>query len=166
MLLLRHGKSAWDTDAVTDFERPLAKRGHRNVTRMGIWLKQHNLVPDLVLSSPARRAADTASLVTTELGCNPPILEEALYLADCTVLLTILAGCSRTPACLMLVGHNPGLEDLLVYLCEAVPLPSDNKRLPTATVAHMQMPAHWAHLQAGSACLLSLTRPRSLPSIS
>lgn len=143
----------------------MAKRGYRNATRMGTWLRQHNLVPDLVLSSSAQRAADTARLVTEELGCAPPKPERALYLADYTALLAILAGYSRTPTRLMLVGHNPGLEDLLVYLCGTVPLPPDNKRLPTAAVAHLQMPACWDQLQAGSAHLLSLTRPRSLPTL-
>lgn len=143
----------------------MAKRGYRNATRMGTWLKQSNLVPDLVLSSSAQRAADTARLVTEELGCTPPKLDRALYLADCAALLAILSGYSRAPTRLMLVGHNPGLEDLLVYLCKAVPMPPGNKRLPTATIAHLQMPAHWDQLQAGSARLLSLTRPRSLPAL-
>ena len=160
---MRHGKSDWEAGAATDYDRPLARRGRANAARMGAWLRQQGIIPDLTLSSPARRAADTAALAVDAIGCEPARLERSIYLAGHDTLLAVLAGHVHSPSRVMLVGHNPGLEELLVYLCASVPLPPDGKRLPTAATARLQMPQHWDELQPGSAHLLSLTRVRELP---
>jgi phosphohistidine phosphatase len=90
--------------------------------------------------------------------------EPALYEAGLDALLAVLAGCPPQPRRVMLVGHNPGLEELLVYLAdEPVPLPADGKLLPTATLARLALPDDWRGLHAGSARLLSITRPGEMP---
>ena len=68
LIIMRHAKSAWDTDAATDFERPLAKRGQRDAPRMGAWLQEQGIVPDFVVSSPAKRARQTVLKVCKPLG--------------------------------------------------------------------------------------------------
>ncbi len=164
LLVLRHAKSAWDTDAATDFERPLAKRGKKDAPRMGQWLREYELVPDHVVCSPAERARQTAVAVCKQLGLDKKTIhwDEHIYLGTTEALLQVLGDCPPAAGRVMIVGHNPGLEDLVEYLCGAVDAPVDGKLLPTATVAHLEMPDAWDTLAGGSARLMSITRPRSL----
>ncbi len=164
LLVLRHAKSAWDTDAETDFERPLAKRGKKDAPRMGKWLRDHELVPDHVVCSPAERAKQTAVAVCKPLGLDKKTIhwDEHIYLGTTEALLEVLGDCPPAADRVMIVGHNPGLEDMVEYLCGVVDVPADGKLLPTATVAHLEMPDAWDTLAGGSARLMSITRPRSL----
>ncbi len=164
LLVLRHAKSAWDTDAATDFERPLAKRGKKDAPRMGKWLREHELVPDHVVSSPATRARQTAMAVCKPLGLDKKAIrwDERIYMGGTGGLLAVLGDCPPKARLVMMVGHNPGLEDLVEYLCGAVDVPADGKLLPTATVAHLAMPDSWDRLPERSGQLLSVVRPRSL----
>jgi phosphohistidine phosphatase len=165
LLLLRHAKSAWDTQAAIDFVRPLNKRGEKDARHMGHWLRQQALIPDYVASSPAERARQTALKVCKELSLAKDRLQwdPRIYEATPEQLLDVLADCPETARTVLLVGHNPGLELLLRYLCSSVPVPADGKLLPTATVAHLQLPADWHRLDPGVAHLLAITRPTSLP---
>ncbi|MEA3276430.1 MAG: histidine phosphatase family protein [Pseudomonadota bacterium] len=165
LLIQRHAKSAWDTDAVWDFDRPLAKRGKRDAPRVGRWLRKQGLTPDLVVSSPALRAVQTAVKICDELGIAESSIrwEDRVYAATEGTLLKVLADVSERPRCVMLVGHNPGLEQLAHYLCGESPAPlEDAKVLPTAAVARLQMPDIWRDLQPGVAQLVSITRPREI----
>ncbi len=164
LLVLRHAKSAWDTDAASDFHRPLAKRGKKDGPRMGKWLAEQALIPDHVVSSPAKRARQTAVAVCKPLGIAKQAIrqDERIYMGVTGGLLHVLADCPPDAETVMIVGHNPGLEDLVEYLCGAVDVPADGKMLPTATVAHLEMPDRWDALAGGSARLRSITRPRSL----
>jgi phosphohistidine phosphatase len=164
LLLLRHAKSAWDTEAATDFARPLNKRGERDAPRVGRWLRQQGLIPDYVVSSPAERAKQTALRVCKELDLGEERLhwDPRIYEAPPGELLRVLADCPETARTVLLVGHNPGLELLLRYLCESTPTPADGKLLPTATVAQLAMPADWRQLDPHCARLLTITRPGSL----
>jgi phosphohistidine phosphatase len=165
LLLLRHAKSAWDTEAATDFARPLNKRGERDAPRLGRWLRQQGLIPDYVISSPAERAKQTAIKVCQELDLEEERLrwDPRLYEAPPEELLRVLADCPETARTVLLVGHNPGLELLLRYLCESAPTPADGKLLPTATLAQLIMPDDWRQLAPYCARLLAITRPASLP---
>lgn len=167
LLILRHAKSTWDTQAATDFVRPLNKRGEKDAPRMGRWLRQQGLIPDYVVSSPAERARQTALKACKGLGIPADRLQWDLRIYDATPeqLLAVLADCPEIARTVLLVGHNPGLELLLRYLCRSVPVPADGKLLPTATVAQLEMPADWQQPDPGAARLVSITRPASLPQV-
>ena len=165
LLLLRHGKSDWDSGA-DDFDRPLKDRGKRGAQRIGVWLAQQNLTPDLVVASPAERALVTAQKTCKAMGNGDEGIQRdnRIYAAEIDDLLAVLGDCPQAAARVMLVGHNPGLEELLVWLAnEVVPVPEDGKLLPTATLARLQMPADWCALVAGCAQLDSITRAGTLP---
>ncbi|MFW5723654.1 MAG: SixA phosphatase family protein [Halochromatium sp.] len=165
LLLLRHAKSDWDTDAPSDLERPLAKRGRRDAPRIGEWLYREGLVPDLVLSSPAERARKTALKVCKGLDYDKRAIrwEAAIYEANLEHLLQVLAAYTQAPASVLLVGHNPGLESLLRYLTDGdLDEPKDGKLLPTAALARLEMPDDWRALEPGCALLLTLLRPKAL----
>jgi phosphohistidine phosphatase len=164
LLLLRHGKSDWEA-GTDDFRRPLKTRGVRGAQRLGTWLARENLIPDLTLSSTAKRAMTTAELAIhcMGMGAQRILPNKDLYLADLQQLLKTLGQCPPTAQRVMLVGHNPGLEDLLLYLAADFVTPADGNILPTATMARLQMPEDWNNLEKGCAQLLDLVRPASLP---
>jgi phosphohistidine phosphatase len=166
LLILRHAKSDWSTGASSDFERPLAKRGKKDAPRVGKWLYQEGLVPDLVISSPAERARQTAVTVCKSLDYKKKKIQwdDKVYAAGVKELLAVLAHrCPRDQETVLLVGHNPGLEDLVLYLAgDEVDEPADGKLLPTAAVARLEMPDDWSALEAGCAHLVAVTRPRAL----
>ncbi len=164
LFILRHGKSDWDA-GTDDFHRPLKNRGKHGAQRIGLWLAQQNLFPDLVISSTAERAMATAQKCCKALGIPAKLIQrdKRIYLASTVELLTVLADCNPNANRVMLVGHNPGLEELLLYLTnERVNIPEDGKLLPTATVAQLQMPDDWSSLQKGQAKLLQIVRATSL----
>ncbi len=165
LLLLRHGKSDWST-GLDDFHRPLKDRGKRAAQRVGVWLAQQKTIPDLIITSPAERALVTAQKVCKAMGYSDAgiVQDERIYAAGLDELLAVLADCPQDTSRVMLVGHNPGLEDLLVWLAnEDIPLSDDGKLMPTATLARLQMQADWRTLIAGCARLVSLTHPATLP---
>lgn len=164
-MLLRHAKSDWDSAAGGDFARPLAKRGRVTAKRMGAWMRQHDIAPDYLISSPAVRARETVSRLCDALRIDAAQVryEDRLYLADVDALLSILRGCPQEAESVMLVGHNPGLEDLLTYLCgEDVPSAAAGKLLPTAALARITLPDDWRSLQRNSGRIIAVTRPKEL----
>lgn len=165
LLILRHAKSAWDAAVANDFDRPLSKRGKHDAPRIGGWLRRQGLVPDLVVSSPAKRARKTTTKVCQELGIPKQEIrwDARIYEATTDTLLAVLSECRADAQTVMLVGHNPGLEDLLAYLCGAdLSLPADGKLLPTAALARLRVVPDWKHLQANCATLVSMVRPGAL----
>ncbi|MDH3526350.1 MAG: histidine phosphatase family protein [Gammaproteobacteria bacterium] len=165
LLLLRHAKSDWSSSATDDFSRPLSRRGKHDSPRMGQWLQSHGLLPDYVVSSPAKRAHQTIKRVARELGIDSADIhwDERLYLASLSDLLAVIADCPLSTRSILLVGHNPGLESLLRHLAAAsVSEPADGKLMPTAALAVLETRADWQHLQRGSAQLRELVRPRHL----
>ena len=132
LLLLRHAKSSWEDASLPDFERPLNKRGLRAAPRIGQFMSERGLRPDLVLSSPAQRARETATLALEAGGIETPLrYETRIYEADVPTLLEIIRGIEETHREVMLVGHNPGLEELLSFLT------GENRRMRTATLARI-----------------------------
>ncbi|MFA7592365.1 MAG: histidine phosphatase family protein [Thiohalobacteraceae bacterium] len=163
LLILRHAKSDW-TSGGDDFDRPLNTRGHRDAPRIGTWLAARGLIPDRVLSSPARRARQTVEAVCTTLKipAERVVWDERLYLAPLPRLLDLLADTPAETQRLLLVGHNPGLEDLLIHLArDPRPAGTDDKHLPTAGLAHLRL-SSWRPLQGGAAELVQRIRPRDL----
>jgi phosphohistidine phosphatase len=165
LLILRHAKSNWDSDAKSDFARPLAKRGKKDAPRVGAWLYREGLVPDLVVSSPAERARQTAVAVCKGLDYKRKevVWDEAVYEATLADLLGVLARLPGDAKTVLLVGHNPGLEHLLGHLVgDDLDLPGDGNLLPTAALARLDMPDDWSDLTPGCAQLVNLTRPKAL----
>ncbi len=163
LLLLRHGKSDW-TQFTRDFQRPLKRRGIRGAQAIGKWLLQHQLIPDYLISSPAVRALHTAELVSQAVGLDQGIItqEPDIYEASVRDLLAVLSGIPSHTQCVMLVGHNPGLEDLILHLA-VNRIPAADKLMPTAALASFNMPDDWTELSPGCAELISIIRPGSLP---
>ena len=129
LLLFRHGKSDWNT-GVDDFCRPLKDRGKRGAQRIGVWLAQRRIVPDHIVTSPAQRALVSAQKACKAMGNGDKGMQrdKRIYAAGIDELLEVLGDCPDSAGRVMLVGHNPGLEELLVWLAsEAVPVPEDGK---------------------------------------
>jgi len=161
--LLRHGKA--DRNVITDdFDRPLKKRGKRAAQRVGAWMKQQNLVPELVISSPALRAITTAKIVCAALDVPEQEIQQdkRLYAEGYERLKTVLAASPVKAEKVLLVSHNPELEDLLIYLVGAANVPDVEKLLPTAALARLMIPDDWTSLDRGCARLISITQAKSL----
>jgi phosphohistidine phosphatase len=161
--LLRHGKSDRNS-LIDDFDRPLKKRGKRSARRVGNWMKLQGLIPDIVISSPALRALATAKIVCAAIGVQEQNIQQdrRLYAEGFQRLLTVLAANSANADIILLVGHNPELEDLLIYLVGAANVPDSNKLLPTAALARLIIPNDLAALDHGCAELLPITYAKSL----
>jgi phosphohistidine phosphatase len=165
LLLLRHGKSDWSA-GTDDMHRPLTQRGKRAARRIGVWLAQQEMLPDCILTSPAQRALATARKACKAMGKNKECirLDDRVYEAGVNELLAALGECPDTASRVMLVGHNPGLEALLVWLAsDHVAVPEDGKLLPTAALARLAVSADWRSLSRGSARLEFIIRPSALP---
>ncbi|MGB5208331.1 MAG: histidine phosphatase family protein [Azonexus sp.] len=165
LLILRHGKSDWTT-GLEDFHRPLVGRGRKGARKMGTWIRHLDLVPDVVLSSPAARAKATTEAACKAMGLSLDrvLWDERLYEAPGTQVLSVLAAAPKKAKRVLLVGHNPGLEELIHLLVGEPPdIPEDGKLLPTAALARLEVAGNWH--DAGSCCahLLSVTRPGKIP---
>jgi len=164
LLLLRHGKSSWKDPSLEDYDRPLKKRGVAASKKMGRYVVRNDLRPQIIMSSTAVRAEQTATLFCNELGVTRRHIYwlRELYHAHVHTLLEILGNCA-VEARVLLIGHNPGMEELLAYL-SADPLPrtDDGKVMPTAALARLGMPENWQGLSHGSARLIEVVRPREL----
>ena len=134
LLVVRHGKSKWNEEGVADHDRSLAKRGRIESRRLGEELAQRDLVPDVILSSTAKRARSTAKQILKGSGHDeePDLLPE-LYSGGPVEVLMALRGLPDAAQVAMIVGHNPLLEDLVSILTNEV------VALPTATVACLDL---------------------------
>ena len=114
LFLIRHAKSSWKDNSLSDFERPLNKRGRRDAPFMGKLLAQQGVQPDLVISSPATRTSTTAKFFCNEINYpfNEVLLEPKLYLADSDQIIDVLQSVEDRFNILMLFGHNPGITEL------------------------------------------------------
>jgi phosphohistidine phosphatase len=114
LLLVRHAKSSWNEPGLSDRERPLNDRGERDAPKMGERLAKEGVKPDVILSSPAVRAFETARRLGESLGFRRKDIrvDDRLYLADEDDLLEVIREMDDGTKRLMLVGHNPGLADL------------------------------------------------------
>jgi phosphohistidine phosphatase len=161
--LLRHAKSNRKID-VSDMERPLKKRGKRDAKNMGVWLKHQHLIPEAILSSPATRAIETVKIIYDELQVAGLVIQEdsRLYATKIEELKMVLASCPETTQRVLLVGHNPELEELLIHLVGEKALPDKDKLLPTSALVRLTVNCSWADLHADCAQLLTITYAKSL----
>ena len=167
LLLLRHAKSSWDDPALADFDRPLAPRGRKDAQRMGRETAGRGWLPQRVLVSPAARTRETWEIVSAEWSRLPELsFRETLYEAAAGQLLV---EAKRTPeriGTLLMLGHNPGLEDFARGLARdaskfgALKLLSE--KFPTAALARFEFDGKWEELRPGAARLTDCLRPKDL----
>ena len=159
LLILRHAKSSWDNLDLSDYDRPLNKRGKRDAPRMGDLLRQQDLVPDLIISSTAKRAKKTAKLFAKAVGYKEKIsLENVFYHARPETYIIVLKEISQDYERIMVIGHNPGLEALVAVLTGSMEL------MPTAAIAHVLLPIdQWNQLTGEvEGQLQNLWRPKEI----
>jgi phosphohistidine phosphatase len=129
LLLLRHAKSSWSQPGASDHERPLNRRGQEAAPRIGAYLARHTLIPESVLCSTARRARETWELVAAEAPALPPAsFTERIYDATPRVLLDVFRHAEPDAKSLLVVGHNPGLQEVATQLIASGDL-EDRERL-------------------------------------
>ncbi|MEP3224990.1 MAG: histidine phosphatase family protein [Parasphingorhabdus sp.] len=168
LTLLRHAKSSWDDPVNRDFDRPLNDKGKRAATIMGKFIKRHGLQFDQILASPAVRVIETLEQVESACGSSlEPQWDRKIYLASSVTLMDVIRNAHADAQHILMVGHNPGLEDLIFDL-----VPDDGSsntraaveaKYPTAALAELQLGIeNWVDIQDGCAVLDRFTRPRDL----
>jgi phosphohistidine phosphatase len=165
LTLLRHAKSGWDTPVARDFDRPLNARGRKAARAMGREMRRLGLGFDLVLASPAVRVTETLTEVAQGYGAAVDTrFDETNYLASVDTLLALVRAVDDSDARLLLVGHNPGMEQLALLLSGAGSLRDEiAAKYPTAALAEIGFDAvHWRDIAPGKGMLARFIRPREL----
>jgi len=166
--LFRHAKSDWSDARARDFDRPLNARGRKGARLMGEYVRDHDYRFERVIASPAVRVAETIEEATKAFGRSFPVeWDRRIYLASSATLLDLVRGIEGDPASVLMVGHNPGLEDLIFDLVPddgSSPLRDEVEiKFPTATFAVLEIPVDkWADVVERSAKLTTMVRPRDL----
>lgn len=167
LTLLRHAKSSWDDTVTRDFDRPLNARGRRAAVVVGTWMKREGLTFDHIVASPAVRVIETLEGVSEGYG-QPiaPDWDKRIYLASSATLLDLVREFPAGREHALMVGHNPGLEDLVLNLVAETgksPLRGEvEAKYPTAAVAVLHWGGGWADVREGGATLDRFVRPRDL----
>ena len=165
LLLLRHAKSAWPP-GTADVDRPLSRRGHDAAILMGGHLRDEGLQPDLALVSPARRTQETWDLVRPAIGDVPVRRDGRIYEAPVGRLLAVLQEVGPETRTLLMIGHNPGCEDLAGFLIgegDQDALLRLGRKYPTAGLAVIDFPQdHWAQVGRKAGRLERFATPKSL----
>lgn len=159
LLILRHAKSSWDDPDMPDHERPLTERGRKDAKRVGQFLEEHGLVPDLIISSTAKRARTTAKRVAKGCGYGAEIeVDGRLYLAHPSQFTAVLREVAEH-ATVLVVGHNPGLEEFVRQLT------GQPETMPTAALAEVSLTIDsWQSLSSATeAKLVRVWRPKESP---
>ncbi|ACU05275.1 SixA phosphatase family protein [Pedobacter heparinus] len=160
LLLVRHGKSEWGNAHLADFDRPLNPRGHRNAPEMAARLLQKDLVPHLIVSSPALRAITTAKhFAQAWKKSAEQIKEEAsIYEANVKTLLKVINRFNNRYDYIAIFGHNPGFTDLANYLSD-----TDIYNIPTCGTVLIEFPFdEWELVSHHTGRLLQFDYPKSL----
>ena len=162
LYVLRHAKSSWKSGA-PDHERPLAGRGRRAANTICRYVREHGLEPELVLCSTARRARETLERIEPGLGSPGVRFEQSLYEATSGALLDRLRVVPDDVGSVMLIGHNPGLQQLALDLARpAAQVQELEAKYPTAALATLALRAPWRRIEPGTAELVGFARPREL----
>jgi phosphohistidine phosphatase len=163
--LLRHAKSSWKEAELADHARPLSPRGLRAAEQLCRFLAGSDIRPDVVLCSTAVRAHDTPERVLPALGAPRVLAEPALYHAAADSLLELVRALPDDAGEAMLVGHNPGLEGLVVLLAAPGAVLEAMAKFPTGALATLESAGRsWRELEPGSMTLTGLVLPRALGS--
>jgi phosphohistidine phosphatase len=162
--LLRHAKSSWDDESLSDHERPLSPRGIRDAKRIAKHLGTLGAPPEVVLCSSAVRTRQTLDLVKPSLGDASIDVEDGLYGASADALLERIHGIPESAGSVLVIGHNPGLEDLVLLLAAPGQLRAEViAKFPTGALATLALGSQtWNDVRQGSADLVGYVTPRSL----
>jgi phosphohistidine phosphatase len=165
-VVLRHAKSEWPV-GVPDHQRPLAARGRRDAPVAGAWLRDAGHLPTLVVCSTARRARQTWTLAAAELGEAPEVrYDDEVYDADLTDLLGVVRAVPDAVTTALIVGHNPGFQELVLWLAADGADGTDDAldraavKFPTSALAVLEFTGPWAKLGPGAAALAHFVIPR------
>ena len=163
LYIMRHAKSDWSSSRTSDFERPINKRGKKSAKLIGQWMNENSFIPEKIISSPATRAKETIELVIeqiTKFNNEDLIFQDDLYLAGFTQLIEIINTYQNDAQSLMLIGHNPGIENLVNYLCSQ----SDNPEtsVTTANLFIFEYADNHFNPAADSCKLIEAIKPREL----
>jgi phosphohistidine phosphatase len=160
--VLRHAKSRWD-QAVTDHERGLAPRGNEALVKLSAYLADEQVRPDLVLTSTARRALETVEGVQAALGDPEVRALHELYGASAVDIVELVRATDPTRRAVLVVGHNPGLHDLVLRLARrGRRLDDATEKFPTAALASLTFAGEWRGLDTQTGTLDRFVRPRDL----
>jgi len=167
LLLLRHAKSGWDDPSLADFDRPLAMRGREAAPRIGEEMARRGWLPDLAIVSPAMRTRQTWALVAASLPRQPDVTyERAIYEAQLSNILDAVRAVPERVSTLLVVGHNPGLEELAAALAAPESDPDALARMrakfPTAALARLTFEGLWLSLDRHGAILREFIAPADL----
>lgn len=170
LLLLRHAKSDWSGN-LGDHDRPLAPRGRKAAPRLGAFMRKKGYVPAAVLCSTAERTKETLELLLPALRADPAVrYEQALYLAEWPALLAALQSAAVADTPLLMIAHNPGVEQLAIALT-VQPQDADERarheklerKFPTAALAVLDFEeSHWGAVKLGTGRLTDFVRPRDI----
>ena len=168
LYLARHAKSSWKSNLANDFDRPLSKRGENDAKRVGAEIQTLDWRPEKMISSPAIRAKQTCKTYCDALSfpIDSVVWNADIYNAFNITLLHLLAAQSEDTRSVMLIGHNPAMEDLLLHLCGYSTVQTcqqaDGKILTTANIAKLELDTSWENLVMEDARLSRLLRPKEL----
>ncbi len=158
LYLLRHAKSSWKDPTLADFERPLNNRGRRAAERIGKLLRKENIIPDLILCSSAVRARETTNIVCQTAKPHVELrYDERIYEAGPLRLLEVLSTVEEDRNAVLIVGHNPGLEELLNILT------GSHEHMPTAALAKIELQcSKWSEVATSKGSLALFIKPKVL----
>ncbi|MGD8779994.1 MAG: histidine phosphatase family protein [Ignavibacteria bacterium] len=158
LYLTRHAKSSWKDQSLDDFDRPLNKRGKRDAPFMGQLLKKKNILPDVLISSPAVRAYTTARTIASEIGYPPEniLADKNIYEASSSELLDIINSIEDENQSAMMFGHNPGFTTLCHYLTG-----KDILNIPTCGIVKIEFEKNkWSEIEIGTGNLIWFEYPK------
>jgi phosphohistidine phosphatase len=156
--IIRHAKSSWDNPSLSDFDRPLNPRGLKTAPMMGTYLSQKGINPDIILSSPALRAAETAHLLKNAASWQAEIsFDERIYEASPQTLHHIVKELDGKIPSVLIIGHNPGIESFIRLLTNRV------EAMPTCSFAHIVCRENlWSDVRPGDCDLVEIIRPKEI----
>ena len=162
LFLVRHAKSSWDDPSLDDIDRPLNNRGKKNAPEMGIRLRKQGIIPDRLITSPAKRALTTAKKIADEIGYPKKkiIVDDRLYHGSSSSMISIIREMKNSSASLMLFGHNPGFTDFANQLCGI-----NIYNIPTAGIVAIDFSTDdWAEIDYNTGELVFFDYPKKLSS--
>jgi len=164
--LARHAKSAWDSGAPSDFDRPLSRRGVTDIMRIGAELKRLKWYPDKIISSPALRAKQTCQTLCDQLSFpfDKVVWSQDIYAAYTVTLIQLLSVLPESVTRVMLIGHNPAMEDLLVHFCSDAKAyrQKNGKLFTTGNIVKVTTQSSWKDVAMCEANLEKILRPKEL----